>query len=107
MQRQYHSTLPDAHLCDHGVPKNLTTSEGTPRCALCRAAQRRHPVIDPDAPDVASLAAGDDLWDDENASPTGDDGALILSTLFARDSGHRVARMLDQWTEHQPAGILF
>jgi hypothetical protein len=111
MQRQYHSTLPDTHLCDHGAPKHLTTSEGTPRCALCRAEARRRPVIDPNAVDAASLAARDDLWnDDNNDTPGPETGALMLAALFAHDSGNRVSRMLGQWREQpepEAAGILF
>lgn len=98
---------PDTELCEHGEPRHLRTREDTPRCALCRLAQRRRPAFDPNAIDAASLAARDDLWDDEpENTPANTDGADILSALF-ETSGDRVARMLDRWEERQPAGILF
>lgn len=100
--------------CIHGERKDRTTSTGEPLCPLCRADQRRQPAIDPTAVDYASLAARDDLWDDDPEPRTGTaaaapdlSGAIILAALFTDDSGHRLTRLMHQW-QHQPEqGILF
>lgn len=96
--------------CPHGERTDRTTSEGTPLCPLCRHAEARRTTIDPDGPDWAALAAGDDTDDDDElrapvAETPSDPAALLLGDLFGRDN--RIEAMLQRWTEREPEGILF
>jgi hypothetical protein len=97
--------------CPHGERTDRTTSEGLPLCPLCRHAETRRPDIDPDAPDWAALAAGDDTLDDDEPRPTAepavDTAAILLGSLFAQDAGNRIEAMLQRWTEAEPEGMLF
>ena len=108
MRTQYTPLAP----CPHGERTDRTTSEGTPLCPLCRHAETRRTTIDPDGPDWAALAAGDDtLDDDEPRAPvtesTPDTAALLLGDLFGADSSNRIEAMLQRWTEREPEGMLF
>lgn len=106
---------PLAPTCPHGERTDRTTSEGTPLCPLCRITEARRPVIDPDMPDWAALAAGDDTMEDDGeddtpapvVEPPADSTAILIRSLFGPDSGNRIQAMLERWTERQPEGILF
>ena len=99
--------------CPHGERTDRTTSAGTPLCPLCRIEDARRPVIDPDMPDWAALAAGDDTDDeddlhaDEVEESPADTADITFGDLFGPDSGNRIQAMLQRWTERQPEGILF
>lgn len=98
--------------CPHGERTDRTTSEGTALCPLCRISDARRTHIDPDAPDWAALAAGDDTDDDDTprqpvAEPPTDTAAIMLGSLFGQDSGNRIEAMLQRWTEREPEGMLF
>lgn len=97
--------------CPHGERTDRTTSDGRPLCALCRIHQARQTHTDPNTPDWAALAAGDDTQDEDilrtTDEPPTDTGALLLGDLFGRDSGNRFEAMLQRWTEQQPERTLF
>lgn len=105
---------PLAPTCPHGERTDRTTSEGTPLCPLCRLEDARRPTIDPDMPDWAALAAGDDTLDEDDdedtpatVEPPTDTAETLLGSLFGPDSGNRFEAMLQRWTERQPQGMLF
>lgn len=98
--------------CPHGERTDRTTSEGTPLCPLCRITEARRIPVDPNAPDWAALAAGDDTHDEDvprtpvvDVEPAPDTAAILLGDLFGRDD--RIASMLQRWTEREPEGMLF
>jgi hypothetical protein len=98
--------------CPHGERTDRTTREGTPLCPLCRRVEARRPDVDPDAPDWAALAAGDDTHDDvELRTPPApvvpDTPAILLGSLLRSSSGNRIETMLQRWTEREPEGMLF
>jgi hypothetical protein len=97
--------------CPHGERTDRTTTDGRPLCPLCRHADARRPDIDPDAPDWAALAAGDDTLDDDEPRPAGDPvpdtAAILLGSVFSQDSGNRIEAMLQRWTAAEPKGMLF
>lgn len=98
--------------CPHGERTDRTTSAGTPLCPLCRISEARRPTIDPDMPDWAALAAGDDTLDDDEDMPAPDPESsppadIMFEQLFGQESGNRIQAMLQRWTEREPEGILF
>lgn len=98
--------------CPHGERTDRTTTDGRPLCPLCRHAEAHRPTIDPDAPDWAALAAGDDTDDDDTprvpvAEPTTDTAAILIGSLFGQDTGNRIEALLQRWTEREPEGMLF
>lgn len=99
--------------CPHGERTDRTTSAGTPLCPLCRISEARRPTIDPDMPDWAALAAGDDTLDDDeelpapSPEPAADTADITFEQLFGQESGNRIQAMLQRWTEREPEGILF
>ena len=98
--------------CPHGERTDRTTSAGTPLCPLCRISEAGRPTIDPDMPDWAALAAGDDTLDDDEPidpapEPAEDTTDITFGELFGPESGNRIQAMLQRWTERQPEGILF
>lgn len=94
--------------CPHGERTDRTTSDGRPLCPLCRHAQHT-PTIDPDTPDWAALAAGDDTLDDDelraDVDAVPDTPALLLSGLLGQEN--RIEAMLQRWTDREPEGMLF
>jgi hypothetical protein len=99
--------------CPHGERTDRTTSAGTPLCPLCRISEARRPTIDPDMPDWAALAAGDDTQDDDEPLPApepptpADTTGIMFGDLFGPESGNRIQAMLQRWTEREPERILF
>jgi hypothetical protein len=99
--------------CPHGERTDRTTSAGTPLCPLCRVAEARRSTIDPNMPDWAALAAGDDTQDDDDEltapdpEPAADTTDITFGQLFGQESGNRIQAMLQRWTEREPEGILF
>lgn len=96
--------------CPHGERTDRTTSAGTPLCPLCRVAEARRSTIDPNMPDWAALAAGDDTQDDDELDapePPTDTASVLIGSLFGQHSGNRIEAMLQRWTEREPQGMLF
>lgn len=104
---------PLAPTCPHGERTDRTTSAGTPLCPLCRITEARRTTIDPDMPDWAALAAGDDTLDEDDKpiapapEQPADSTDLMFQQLFGPESGNRIEAMLQRWTERESEGILF